>query len=99
MTTAGAAAGAARSRFVAPGAHDALLARLVEQAGFSPVHMTGFGGPALLTGFPEVACCPGPLATRRASSRPWTGDRRHRLRGHVHRADAVRAYEQAGRAR
>jgi 2,3-dimethylmalate lyase len=39
---------------VAPGAYDALSARLVEQAGFDCVYMTGFGTSASLLGRPDV---------------------------------------------
>jgi 2,3-dimethylmalate lyase len=39
---------------VAPGAYDALSARLVEQAGFDVVYMTGFGTTASLIGRPDV---------------------------------------------
>ncbi len=39
---------------VAPGAYDALSARLVEQAGFGVVYMTGFGTTASLIGRPDV---------------------------------------------
>jgi 2,3-dimethylmalate lyase len=39
---------------VAPGAYDALSARLVEQAGFDAVYMTGFGTSASLLGQPDV---------------------------------------------
>ncbi len=39
---------------VAPGAYDALSARLVEQAGFGAVYMTGFGTTASLIGRPDV---------------------------------------------
>jgi carboxyvinyl-carboxyphosphonate phosphorylmutase len=39
---------------VAPGAHDALAARLVEQAGFEAVYMTGFGTSGSLIGRPDV---------------------------------------------
>jgi carboxyvinyl-carboxyphosphonate phosphorylmutase len=39
---------------VAPGAYDALSARLVEQAGFDAVYMTGFGASASLLGRPDV---------------------------------------------
>ncbi|MDL5159238.1 isocitrate lyase/PEP mutase family protein [Actinomycetospora termitidis] len=39
---------------VAPGAYDALTARLVEQAGFDVVYMTGFGTTASLLGRPDV---------------------------------------------
>ncbi len=37
-----------------PGAYDALSARLVEQAGFDAVYMTGFGVTASLLGLPDV---------------------------------------------
>jgi carboxyvinyl-carboxyphosphonate phosphorylmutase len=39
---------------VAPGCYDALGARLVEQAGFDAVYMTGFGTAASLLGRPDV---------------------------------------------
>lgn len=39
---------------VAPGAHDALSARLVEAAGFNAVYMTGYGASASLLGRPDV---------------------------------------------
>ena len=39
---------------VAPGAYDALSARLVAQAGFEAVYMTGFGASASLLGQPDV---------------------------------------------
>ena len=39
---------------VAPGAYDALSARLVEQAGFDAVYMTGFGASASLLGRPDI---------------------------------------------
>ena len=39
---------------VAPGAYDALSARLVEAAGFAAVYMTGFGTTASLIGRPDV---------------------------------------------
>jgi 2,3-dimethylmalate lyase len=40
--------------FVAPGAFDPLAARLVEEAGFPAVYMTGFGTSAALIGRPDV---------------------------------------------
>ena len=57
-----AANGAARLRelisrpepVLAPGAYDALTARMVEQAGFPAVYMTGFGTAASLLGRPDV---------------------------------------------
>ena len=39
---------------VAPGAYDALSARLAEQAGFGAVYMTGFGASASLLGRPDI---------------------------------------------
>ena len=39
---------------VAPGAFDALSARLIEQAGFDTVYMTGYGASASLLGRPDV---------------------------------------------
>src|SRR5437660_5708433 len=39
---------------VAPGAYDALSARLITQAGFQAVYMTGFGTAASVLGQPDV---------------------------------------------
>src|SRR4051794_22709656 len=39
---------------VAPGAYDALSARMAEQAGFGAVYMTGFGASASLLGRPDI---------------------------------------------
>ena len=39
---------------VAPGAYDALSARLIAQAGFSVVYMTGFGTAASVLGQPDI---------------------------------------------
>ncbi|GAA4675973.1 oxaloacetate decarboxylase [Pseudonocardia yuanmonensis] len=44
---------------LAPGAYDALSARLVEQAGFDAVYMTGFGTTAGLLGRPDVGLLTG----------------------------------------
>jgi carboxyvinyl-carboxyphosphonate phosphorylmutase len=44
---------------IAPGAYDALSARLVEQAGFDAVYMTGFGTTASLIGRPDVGLLSG----------------------------------------
>jgi 2-methylisocitrate lyase-like PEP mutase family enzyme len=38
----------------APGAPEALTARLIEQAGFPAVYMTGFGATAVLLGCPDI---------------------------------------------
>jgi 2,3-dimethylmalate lyase len=50
---------AAPGPLVAPGAYDALSARLVEQAGFDAVYMTGFGTTASLIGRPDVGLLTG----------------------------------------
>jgi 2-methylisocitrate lyase-like PEP mutase family enzyme len=42
------------SILVAPGAYDAWSARLVEQAGFASVYMTGFGAAASCLGMPDL---------------------------------------------
>jgi 2-methylisocitrate lyase-like PEP mutase family enzyme len=44
---------------VAPGAYDALSARLIEAAGFAAVYMTGFGTTASLIGRPDVGLLSG----------------------------------------
>lgn len=44
----------AKEPILAPGAYDALTARLIEQAGFPAVYMTGFGTSASLLGRPDV---------------------------------------------
>ena len=43
-----------RQGLVVPGAYDALSARLVEQAGFPAVYMTGFGVSAARLGLPDL---------------------------------------------
>jgi carboxyvinyl-carboxyphosphonate phosphorylmutase len=43
-----------REPVLAPGAYDALTARLIEEAGFPAVYMTGFGTSASLLGRPDV---------------------------------------------
>jgi carboxyvinyl-carboxyphosphonate phosphorylmutase len=45
---------AAPGLVIAPGAYDALSARLIEHAGFDLVYMTGFGSTASLLGRPDV---------------------------------------------
>lgn len=39
---------------VAPGAHDALTARIIEQCGFQAVYMTGYGQAASYLGTPDI---------------------------------------------
>src|SRR5947199_2445057 len=45
---------AAGEMVLAPGCYDALGARLVEEAGFPAVYMTGFGSSAARLGRPDV---------------------------------------------
>ncbi len=47
-------AGMAQGIVMAPGAADALTARLVERAGFPAVYMTGFGATAARLGLPDL---------------------------------------------
>jgi carboxyvinyl-carboxyphosphonate phosphorylmutase len=49
----------ASAPLVAPGAYDALSARLIEQAGFDAVYMTGFGTTASLIGRPDIGLLSG----------------------------------------
>jgi 2-methylisocitrate lyase-like PEP mutase family enzyme len=44
---------------IAPGAYDALSARLIEQAGFGAVYLTGFGATASLLGMPDIGLLTG----------------------------------------
>ena len=59
---------------VAPGAFDPLSARLVEEAGFPAVYMTGFGTSAALIGRPDVGLLTmTEMAGNAGRSRPaWT---------------------------
>ncbi|MFC5996529.1 oxaloacetate decarboxylase [Pseudonocardia hispaniensis] len=50
---------AAPDPLVAPGAYDALSARLVEQAGFAVAYMSGFGSTASLIGRPDIGLLSG----------------------------------------
>ena len=49
----------ASAPLVSPGAYDALSARLIEQAGFDAIYMTGFGTTASLIGRPDVGLLSG----------------------------------------
>jgi 2,3-dimethylmalate lyase len=60
---------------VAPGAYDALSARLIAQAGFSAVYMTGFGTSASVLGQPDVGLLTmGEMLSRAAALAAVTGD-------------------------
>jgi carboxyvinyl-carboxyphosphonate phosphorylmutase len=87
---------------VAPGAYDALSARLVEQAGFDVVYMTGFGTTASLIGRPDVGLLTGAEmvdnATRIAGAVdvPVIADADTGYGNAINVVRTVRAYEQAG---
>ncbi len=87
---------------VAPGAYDALSARLVEQAGFDVVYMTGFGTSASLLGRPDVGLLGGAEMVdnvRRivdAVERPVIADADTGYGNAINMVRTVRTYEQAG---
>jgi carboxyvinyl-carboxyphosphonate phosphorylmutase len=87
---------------VAPGAYDALSARLVEQAGFDAVYMTGFGTSASQIGRPDVGLLSGSEMVdqvRRivdAVDRPVIADADTGYGNAINVIRTVRAYEQAG---
>lgn len=87
---------------VAPGAYDALSARLVDQAGFDVVYMTGFGTSASLLGRPDVGLLGGAEMVdnvRRivdAVERPVVADADTGYGNAINVVRTVRAYEQAG---
>src|SRR6266487_809081 len=62
--------------FVAPGAYDALSARLIAQAGFPAVYMTGFGTAASVLGQPDVGLLTmSEMVSRAAALAAVVGDR------------------------
>lgn len=87
---------------VAPGAYDALSARLVEQARFDVVYMTGFGSTASLIGRPDVGLLSGAEmidnATRIVSAVdvPVIADADTGYGNALNVLRTVRSYEQAG---
>jgi 2-methylisocitrate lyase-like PEP mutase family enzyme len=87
---------------VAPGAYDALSARLVEQAGFDVVYMTGFGSTASLVGRPDVGLLTGTEMVdnaRRIAAAvdvPLIADADTGYGNAINVVRTVQAYEQAG---
>jgi carboxyvinyl-carboxyphosphonate phosphorylmutase len=87
---------------LAPGAYDALSARLIEQAGFDVVYMTGFGTTASLIGRPDVGLLTGSEMVdnaRRIVSAvdvPVIADADTGYGNAINVARTVRLYEQAG---
>ncbi len=56
---------AAKEILVAPGAHDALTARVIEKCGFKAVYMTGYGQAASALGKPDIGLlCMSEMLTR-----------------------------------
>ena len=86
----------------APGASDSLTARLVEQAGFPAIYMTGFGATASRIGAPDVGLLTQTeMATQardmvRATSVPIIADADTGYGGPANIERAVREYQQAG---
>jgi len=87
---------------VAPGAYDALSARLVEQAGFDVVYMTGFGTTESLAGRPDVGLLTGTEMidnARRIAAAvdvPVIADADTGYGNAINVVRTVQAYEQAG---
>lgn len=87
---------------IAPGAYDALSARLVEQAGFEAVYLTGFGTSASLLGRPDVGLLSGAEMVDQARrlvdavERPVIADADTGYGNAINVIRTVRAYEQAG---
>ncbi|WAL63458.1 oxaloacetate decarboxylase [Amycolatopsis cynarae] len=93
---------AAGDPLVAPGAYDALSARLIEQAGFGAVYMTGFGTTASLIGRPDVGLLSGAEMTAHAARLvsavdvPVIADADTGYGNALNVVRTVRSYEQAG---
>ena len=87
---------------MAPGAYDALSARLIEQAGFDVVYMTGFGSTASLVGRPDVGLLTGTEMVdnaRRIAAAvdlPVIADADTGYGNAINVVRTVQAYEQAG---
>ncbi|GAY07808.1 oxaloacetate decarboxylase [Pseudonocardia sp. N23] len=87
---------------LAPGAYDALTARLVGQAGFDVVYMTGFGTSASLIGRPDVGLLTGTEMAdnaRRIAAAvdvPVIADADTGYGNAINVGRTVRVYEQAG---
>ncbi len=87
---------------MAPGAYDALSARLVEQAGFDCVYMTGFGTTASLIGRPDVGLLSGSEMVENARrivaavDLPVSADADTGYGNAINVVRTVQLYEQAG---
>ncbi|UQZ88987.1 carboxyvinyl-carboxyphosphonate phosphorylmutase [Deltaproteobacteria bacterium Smac51] len=87
---------------VAPGAHDALTARVIEKCGFEAVYMTGYGQAASHLGRPDVGLiCFSEMLDRaantvEATSLPVIADADTGFGNAVNVIRTVRAYQKAG---
>lgn len=93
---------AAEEPVLAPSAYDALSARLIEEAGFEAVYMTGFGTAASLLGRPDIGLLTfsemGDNARRiaQAVTVPIIADADHGYGNPINVIRTVREYEAAG---
>ncbi len=92
-----------RDILVAPGAYDALSARLIAQAGFPAVYMTGFGTAASVLGQPDVGLLTMSEMVSRAAAlaavvgdRPLIADADTGYGNPINVRRTVREYERAG---
>ena len=91
-----------RKMVVAPGAHDALTARVIEKCGFEAVYMTGYGQAASHLGRPDVGLiCFSEMLDRaantaEATSLPVIADADTGFGSAVNVIRTVRAYQKAG---
>ena len=89
---------------LAPGAYDGLSARLVEQAGFQAVYMTGYGAVASMLGMPDLGLATMSEMVERAAriadavSLPVFADADTGYGNALNVQRTVRAYERAGLA-
>jgi 2-methylisocitrate lyase-like PEP mutase family enzyme len=93
---------AANEPVLAPGVYDGLGARLVEEAGFSCVYMTGFGSAASLLGRPDVGLLTltemagNAARIARATALPVIADADTGYGNPINVIRTVQEYEQAG---
>ncbi|MDR2945399.1 MAG: isocitrate lyase/PEP mutase family protein, partial [Candidatus Adiutrix sp.] len=91
-----------RKLVVAPGAHDALTARVIEKCGFEAVYMTGYGQAASHLGRPDVGLiCFSEMLDRAANmadavNLPVIADADTGFGNAVSTLRTVRAYQKAG---
>lgn len=87
---------------MAPGAHDVLTAKIIEQAGFNAVYMTGYGTSASLLGKPDVGLLTMTEMAQRAANMaeavniPVIADGDTGYGNAINVMRAVREYEKAG---